>query len=214
MENRVLQSNYRQSGGRVCNPDELSLASNVKLFRENKIFTNQFLTELPRPILEKLQPFLRTIYLTCEDYVYQPDDLVSYLYFPETVVFTEYQMLKDGRTIEIALTGAESAIGMAAISYSYRSANWMQVCTSGLAIKVESDRFRSIAGQDRSVQALVNIHLNSYIRQISHKVICNAHHLVEQRLCTWLLMLQDRCGGSSVKVTQDQLARILGVYRP
>ncbi len=210
-----FQSGHSSSRTRIYNSDVLSLANNVKPFREKRIFANGLLAEFPRPILEKLQPFLRTIHLAREDYVCQPDDQISYLYFPETAVFTEYQMLKDGRTIEIALIGTESAIGLASMLYSgCRASNWTQVCTSGSVVKVEAERFRSVAGQDGSVKALVCKHLSSYIHQISHRVICNAHHLVEQRLCTWLLMLQDRCGNDSIKVTQEQLARILGVYRP
>jgi len=45
-------------------------------------------------------------------------------------------------------------------------------------------------------------------------VACNAHHSVEERFSTWLLMLQDRCPVHRLKLTQEHIARVLGVYRP
>ena len=56
--------------------------------------------------------------------------------------------------------------------------------------------------------------LDIYIRQISQKAICNMYHSVKERLCTWLLMVQDRCGKTTLNLTHEQIARILGVYRP
>jgi Mn-dependent DtxR family transcriptional regulator len=40
------------------------------------------------------------------------------------------------------------------------------------------------------------------------------YHSVKERLCTWLLMVQDRCGRTTLNLTHEQIARILGVYRP
>jgi CRP-like cAMP-binding protein len=139
---------------------------------------------------------------------------VDYIYFPETAVICQYQMLEDGRTIEIALTGKESAVGIPSVFAPCDAINWTQVCTDGTALKIESEFFRIAAGREGAVKALFNDHLNSYIRHISLKVICNTHHSVEERLCSWLLMLSDRVGTASLKLTQEQVARVLGVYRP
>ena len=56
--------------------------------------------------------------------------------------------------------------------------------------------------------------MDHYIRQISQRAICNMYHSVKERLCTWLLLVQDRCGKKTLKLTHEQIARILGVYRP
>jgi CRP-like cAMP-binding protein len=56
--------------------------------------------------------------------------------------------------------------------------------------------------------------MDHYIRQISQRAICNMYHSVKERLCTWLLMVQDRCGRSTLNLTHEQIARTLGVYRP
>jgi Mn-dependent DtxR family transcriptional regulator len=56
--------------------------------------------------------------------------------------------------------------------------------------------------------------MDHYIRQISQRAICNMYHSVKERFCTWLLMLQDRSGKKTLKLTHEQIARTLGVYRP
>ena len=56
--------------------------------------------------------------------------------------------------------------------------------------------------------------MDHYIRQISQRAICNMYHSVKERFCTWLLMLQDRSGKKTLKLTHEQIASTLGVYRP
>jgi Mn-dependent DtxR family transcriptional regulator len=43
--------------------------------------------------------------------------------------------------------------------------------------------------------------------------VCNRHHLLEQRLCRWLLSCFDRLPSNELTITQDLLAGILGVRR-
>lgn len=187
---------------------------NIRSFTARRTFTNGILTELPRFVLDKISPYLRSVYLRRDDHIFQAQDSIDYLYFPETAVLSDYQMLDDGRTIEIALTGRESASGIAAVFGPHRAGNWTQVCAAGTALKIESEYFRQAAGRESAVKELFNAHLNSYIRTISNKVVCNTHHSVEERLCTWLLTMADRCGSEPLKLTQEQIAGVLGVYRP
>lgn len=186
---------------------------NIRRFPDRRSFANGILNSLPRAVLDGISPYLRTVYMRCDDHLYQPEDRLDYIYFPETAVFSEYQMLDDGRTIEIALIGNESAIGIASAFGSCETANWTQVFMTGTVLKMESQLFRRLIGHESEVKALLNNRINSYIRHISHKVICNTHHSVEERLCTWLLTLDDRCG-KELKLTQEQIAKVLGVYRP
>jgi CRP-like cAMP-binding protein len=42
---------------------------------------------------------------------------------------------------------------------------------------------------------------------------CTRYHTVDRRLARWLMMSSDRAGGSSIHLTHDFLARMLGVRR-
>jgi CRP-like cAMP-binding protein len=56
--------------------------------------------------------------------------------------------------------------------------------------------------------------LNGQLRQMSRRVLCNRYHTVEQRLCMWVLMVSERSGRSSIRITHSDAARGLGVHRP
>jgi CRP-like cAMP-binding protein len=42
---------------------------------------------------------------------------------------------------------------------------------------------------------------------------CNRHHSLEQRLCRWILSSLDRLPSNELTITQDQIAKELGVSR-
>jgi len=176
--------------------------------------TNTVLRQLPPNVMRKLSPFLKRVPLAYEDYLFRPDEEMDFIYFPETAVVSEFQILEDGRTIEVAMTGMEGAIGVNAIYCPERKQTWTQVCAAGTAMRIALEDFRREARNPEVVGVVLHDQLGSYIRQISQKVVCNAHHSVEQRFCTWLLMLQDRTRTNSLRLTQEQIARVLGVYRP
>ena len=176
--------------------------------------TNRILKQLPVTLLKKLQPQTRKITFTGGEYICRPDEEIDWIYFPETIALSELQILEDGRTIEVSLTGREGAVGLPALYWRGRSVNWVQVCTPGSAIKIKRDVLRNESRGVDWVNGLFHRSINSYIAQISQKVACNAHHTVEERFSTWLLMLQDRCSVHRLKLTQEHVARVLGVYRP
>jgi Mn-dependent DtxR family transcriptional regulator len=43
--------------------------------------------------------------------------------------------------------------------------------------------------------------------------VCNRHHSIEQQLCRWLLMTLDRIPSGELVMTQELVARMLGVRR-
>lgn len=169
---------------------------------------------LPSVLLAKLKPLLKYTQLTKDEYLHQQDDRADFVYFPETAVISEFQMLADGRTIEVAVTGSEGAVGISAVWSSSPAVNCAQVCVSGTAYKIEVDVLERELSYSRPLQRWLHDQINAYIKQISQKVICNTHHAVEERFCTWLLMLHDRSGKTRFNLTQEYIAGVLGVYRP
>jgi len=152
--------------------------------------------------------------LTAGEFLVRPDEQVEWIYFPETAAISELQILEDGRTIEVSLTGAESAVGITHIGGPGPSLNWVQASVSGTAIKVRAEAFRNELLTAPYVHSIFQQALQGYVKQLSQKVACNAHHSVQERFSTWLLMLHDRCVAQKLRLTQEQIARVLGVYRP
>jgi len=175
---------------------------------------NDLLKRMPGSVLRKLEPHTKKVSFASGENLYRPDEEIESVYFPETAVISELQILEDGRTIEVSITGHEGAVGLLSLFSAGRSANWVQVCGPGTALKVSRGALKKETVGLEWVNTLFHEHIQSYIRQISQKVACNAHHSVEERFCAWLLMLQDRSPRGRLKLTQEQIARVLGVYRP
>lgn len=175
---------------------------------------NEILKGLPSNVLRELSPMLEQVYLNTGDYLYQPEDVINYLYFPETAIISDFQILEDGKTLEVAMIGREGVAGVSSIFSSHASPNWLQVSIPGKALRIDSKVFRQIFSKFPALQNQLFGYVNLYIAQISQKVICNSHHSVEERLCCWLLMIADRCGRNNLPLTQEQIAGFLGVHRP
>jgi CRP-like cAMP-binding protein len=176
--------------------------------------SNELLRSLPGDLFAKLQPSLRSVYLTEEQFLYMQDDKLDYVYFPETAVVSEFRTLDDGRMVEVTLTGREGAVGLMALFCQSRVANCTQVSQAGSAVRIESAVLAKLIRLHPDLTVALSKEFDHYIRQISQRSICNMYHSVKERLCTWLLLVQDRCGKKTLKLTHEQIARILGVYRP
>lgn len=176
---------------------------------------NAILDALPEEMTRIIEPSLKRVILTKEQFIYQEDDRLDFIYFPTTAVVSEFKMLEDGRMVEIAVTGKEGAIGLSSMfSDSHTAPNCTQVSQAGAAMKLDAATFDKLLRSNERLRTGLNQFVNSYIKQISQKAICNMYHSVKERLCTWLLMVQDRCGRNTLNLTHEQIARTLGVYRP
>jgi CRP-like cAMP-binding protein len=197
---KPLVKNYRQAFLEASNSRKLS--------------SNRLLGLLNVNDFVRLRPHLEPVTLSLGESLYQPQDHIRHIYFPETAVISDLQMLEDGRTVEIAMTGKEGVVGLSSVFNSQTAANWTEVVVPGTALKLNAQLLKQEFGLNNSLQNSLFSYVNSYIEQISQKVICNNYHQLKERFCSWLLMLQNRNGGNRFFLTHEQIARFLGVHRP
>lgn len=183
------------------------------LFKEYKL-RNRFLTGLPFEDLRELLTLMDHVYLEKNRYIYKPDDEIQYLYFPETAVVSEFQLLEDGKAVEVSMTGREGFVGVSTVFNEHHSENWSQVLIPGKSLRLEAALFRQKLASCPAFKEMIFEFINSYIGQISQRVICNKFHSARERLCYWLLMINDSCGSEKLPLTQEQTAHFLGVQRP
>ena len=172
------------------------------------------LAKMSPDLYKRLRPFLREVTLEKDEYLYQQDDHVDSVYFPQTAVISEFQILEDGRTIEVAITGSEGAVGVTSAFSSCAATSCTQVCVPGTVWKIKSEVLEREIAINPELSRLLHDQINLNIRQLSQKIICNTYHSLEQRFCTWLLEMTQRCRNNRLQVTQEHVARVLGVHRP
>lgn len=178
------------------------------------MFSNGLLQTFDPEHFLRLRQFIKRVSLVKDQYLYQQDDRMGTIFFPESVVVSEFQILEDGRTIEVGIVGSEGAIGVPAAFNSCRAPNCTQVCIPGTALAIGRDIFEREVNSDSRLQLVLHNYINAQIKQLSQRVVCNTFHSVEQRFCTWLLTLQNRSRRERFRLTHEHVARVLGVHRP
>lgn len=175
---------------------------------------HQFFNEKTSEVFLKFAPYLEKVSFAGSDFIYQPGDEIDYVYFPQSSIFSEFQILEDGATVEIAMTGSEGIVGLAAIFDQSAATNWTQISAAGNALRIKSKILRQEANDNPDLQRFLYACVGAYIKQISQRSACNNCHSLEKRLCSWLLMMQDRLENPKLPLTQEQMAGILGANRP
>lgn len=96
--------------------------------------SNLILSALPAEMSRTLKPSLKPVVLTKEQFLYQEEDWLEFIYFPETAVVSEFKIFEDGRMVEIAVIGREGAVGFSSVfSDSHFAPNCTQVSQAGTA---------------------------------------------------------------------------------
>jgi CRP-like cAMP-binding protein len=63
------------------------------------------------------------------------------------------------------------------------------------------------------MQEVLLAYAGERLAQLSQRAACNARHRLGERLCTWLLMIQDRSSEEQLPLTHEEIARQLGTRR-
>ncbi len=177
-------------------------------------FRNHLLNALPDEEFARLLPFLQTVSISGGENIFFPDGANEFIYFPETAVFSQLNVLEDGRTIETAMIGNEGVAGISSILNFQSPAPWTQTSIAGSALRIRTEIFKQEFSRGSLLQTAVFDYLNAYIAQISQRVICYSHHRIEERFSNWLLMLDDRHEKEKLSLTHEQISCFLGVHRP
>lgn len=138
---------------------------------------------------------------------------LRHAYFPDGAVLSILTVLADGSAIETAKIGREGAFGLFEAMYTHTSFNQCVVLLGGTVYRLPFNTLRALFENDSQVRSLF-VHSAVASRQESQQAAaCFALHSVPQRICRWLLTMDDRTVGPDFAVTHDFLAHSLGVNR-
>ncbi len=150
---------------------------------------------------------------TVNQVLYEPGDRVDHLYFPLDCVASSLAIMEDGTTIETAMIGNESVVGISAILGSGQSRKWVWVTIDGNAIQIERKIIEKIfVHNELALKAFLSAY-RALITQISQRCVCNTRHTILERLSCWLLMMHDRVAGNNLNLTQETIASRVGARR-
>jgi CRP-like cAMP-binding protein len=174
---------------------------------------NRLLQALPAADFEAVHPHLQVVDLTRETVLVEAGRPLSQVWLPHSGIVSLLVSLSEGQAVEVAMIGSDGIVGAAEALFDGISMTDAVVLCPGTASVLSVADLKAIAGQSVAWRNLLARHQQALLAQAQQSVACNASHSVEERLSRWLLRAHDLWNGEALPMTQELLARMLGVQR-
>jgi CRP-like cAMP-binding protein len=178
----------------------------------NRVY-NEILLSLPKNEWDTIFPKLEFVRLNKHYLLHEAGDTLKSAYFCNRGMISILSVFPDGKSVEVGLVGREGFVGMPLIAGFRSASNRAITQIEGAAFRVNAETLGVLLRQcprlERTLQQVVQI-MAMETTQIS---ACNRLHEIEERLARWLLMCADRVGATSLPLTQEFLAQMLGTRR-
>jgi CRP-like cAMP-binding protein len=143
----------------------------------------------------------------------EPGDPISHVHFPLDCLISLLAAVDDGDALEVGLVGREGLAGMPLALGNPTSPVRELVQGAGRALRMPARRFVEELERAPGLRRLVDRCVFVAMSTAMQIAACNKAHHLEARLARWLLMVRDRLGSNDSQLTQEFLARMLGVRR-
>jgi len=174
---------------------------------------NRILAALPEEESSRLRPHLQLVSCSLGKVLWMRGDPVRYLYFPQDAVAALLASMDDGKSVEVALTGAEGLLGIWALLGAEKYWYLAVVQVPGSFLRIHAEVLRAEFERGGVLHHQLLRYTRYLLAQISQTAACNRVHLLQQRLARWLLMLQDHAKGNEFPITHEFLSQMLGTPR-
>jgi len=180
----------------------------IKASPENRLL--RFLSAEERA---RLYPNMQRTMLTIDQVLYESGERPDHVYFPTAAVVSCVSTMQDGGIAEIALVGNDGVVGIALVLGGDTVPHRAVVQIGGDALKIPARVLQKEFARGGLLQQSLLLYTQALMTQISQTAVCNRLHTIEQRLCRWLLLCQDRVNCAEIPVTQEIIANMLGSRR-
>lgn len=174
---------------------------------------NRLLAALPEAELHYWGPLLEPVELQLGLVLYEPGCKVTHVYFPVSAIVSLLYVLEDGSSAEIAVVGREGLVGVSVSMGGETTPSQAVVQSAGAGFRMKSAHLLQAFKRSGPVLHLLLRYTQALITQMAQTAVCNRHHSLDQQLCRWLLLSQDRLEGNELVMTQELIANMLGVRR-
>jgi CRP-like cAMP-binding protein len=174
---------------------------------------NQFLQALPTVEFEALRPRLKTFALVRDTVLVEAGAALTHVYLPHSGAISVVVRLAEGQAVEVAMIGRDSAVGLLEALGDGISLTDAVVLFPGSASLIEIADIKTVAAKSAALRNLLVRHGLALVAQAQQSPACNASHSVEARMARWLLRARDLWDGETLPMTQELLARMIGVQR-
>jgi CRP-like cAMP-binding protein len=181
--------------------------------QETRPVRNRLLAELPPEEDVQLRPHLERVSLGVKEVIYEPDQPLPYVYFPETGVTSILVIMSDGKAAEAGLVGHEGMLGLPVFLGAETSPGRSYSQVPGESLRMSAAVFTAVLPRVGTLVRRLQRYTQALFTQVSQSAACNNLHSVAQRCSRWLLMTHDLVDRKEFLLTHEFLAAMLGVRR-
>jgi len=174
---------------------------------------NHLLAALPTLEYERLVAHLELVPMAVGEVLYEPGGRRRHAYFPTTAIVSLHYVMESGASAEAAGVGNEGIVGISLFMGGGTTSSSAVVQIAGHAYRLEPRLLNEEFNRAGLMQRMLLRYTQALMTQMSQSAACNRHHSLEQQLCRWLLLTLDRLSTRELIVTQELVARMLGVRR-
>lgn len=174
---------------------------------------NQLLQAMPAEDFELLGLRLKPLQMIREAVLAKAGGAPAQIVFPHNGAVSIAVTLFEGQSVEVAMLGRDSVIGAFEALGDGASLTDAIVLFPGSASAIELADFTIVAAQSPALRSLAIRQGLALLAQAQQTAACNAVHSVEARLSRWLLRARDLHDSRKLPLTQELLARMIGVRR-
>lgn len=160
-----------------------------------------------------LHPFMSTFHFAAGDEFGHAGDDISHLYFVDHGIISAVSMMADGESAEAYMVGSEGFTGVTAWQVPSKTSVRFFCHLAGSAMRIDANKLREIASERVSIREALAGYDAALLTELEQTAPCNALHSAVQRFAKWLLRAHDRADGDTLFMTQEFLAKMLGVQR-
>jgi len=174
---------------------------------------NDILRALLNSEYKHLDPKLEQVDLKLGEIIYQADQRIDHVYFPETAVVAMIDTVEGGGTVEVGIIGHEGMVGINIFLGCLVTPDRAIVQISGSAMRMKTNDLRKELRFGSPLQRLLLRYTQALLAVISQSVACSQHHSVAQRLARWLLTMHDHAESDEFEMPHKSIAAMLGTRR-
>jgi len=174
---------------------------------------NIILKELTPKDLERITSAAEFVTLAGKDPVWEENQPIRTVYFPETAVISLVTLL-DAGSIEAITIGNDGFVGLPVFHGPGQTVTRANCQMPGTTWRMSAETFTALCSDMPELNRALDRYSQLVIETISQSAACNRVHVIEERCARWLLMSHDRVASDEIPLTQEFLAQMLGVRRP
>ena len=180
---------------------------------DGNLLENELLLQLSDKECQAVYPQLVYMPLRTHDVLNEDGAPIQYAYFVNSGLASVLNVMEDGKSVEVGLTGKEGFVGLPLLVGFKSSPSRVIMQIEGSAFRIGANALTGILPKCRTLEKRLQRFSQVLAAQASQIAACNRLHEVDERLARWLLMSRDRIGSDLVPLTQEFLAHMLGTRR-